>query len=434
MSKRYGVLSQIRSSIFVCPLFLLVRSWLFVLIDSYAFAVCKAVFNPNPDYYCFMKMFISLVGMSVLAWASMADARSWTNKDGRALEADFVSATDEAVTVRLANGREFNLSLDSLSQADRDFVAQEVAKAKAAAPVVRAADAKFSGAPVKGHVVPKAATDVEKYALVRSLGEGAFKSHVGGVCVDAKDRVFAAGDKLVVVFDGEGKESARFNVEFDAGAVAPGANDTVWVANSSYSEPPSVVQYDMQGKKLGSLELESKKAPVTGLATFGDEVFVGTSGSGSIGRYKEGKLVNVIGRAPGARRGLSTCCGILDFCVDEQGYVSVAELGGHRVSVFDRDGNRIGTWGKEGRSAEQFTGCCNPVSIASLGKGRFVTSEKDVPRVKIYTGDEKVLEMCVDVNDIAKGCGQLDVAVDSKGNIYAAHEGKKCVIVLGPSK
>ncbi len=425
-----GVLSKIRSSIFICPLFLLVRPWPFVLIDSYAFAVCKAVFNPNPDYYCFMKMFISLVGVSFLAWSAMADARSWTNKDGRALEADFVSATDEAVTVRLANGREVVLPLMDLSQGDRDFVAQQ----KAAAPVVRAADAKFSGAPVKGHVVPKAATDVAKYAHVRSLGDGMFKSHIGGVCVDAKDRVIAAGDKLVVVFDGEGKEAGRFETDFEAGAVAPGAGDSVWVASMSYKVPASVVQFDMQGKELSRLTLESDKAAVTGLATFGDEVFVGTSSSGSIGRYKDGKLVNVIGRAAGARRGLSTCCGILDFCVDEQGYVSVAELGGHRVSVFDRDGNRIGTWGKEGRNAEQFTGCCNPVSIASLGKGRFVTSEKDVPRVKIYTGDEKVLEMCVDVNDIAKGCGQLDVAADSKGNIYAAHEGKKCVIVLGSSK
>lgn len=56
-------------------------------------------------------------------------ARTWTSSDGRQIEAEFVSATDSAVTIRKA-GRDFTLALDKLSAEDRTFVAGQLAAAK----------------------------------------------------------------------------------------------------------------------------------------------------------------------------------------------------------------------------------------------------------------------------------------------------------------
>lgn len=52
-----------------------------------------------------------------------ATARPWTSTDGRTLEADFISATADAVKVkRTADGREVTLPLARLSEADRQWV------------------------------------------------------------------------------------------------------------------------------------------------------------------------------------------------------------------------------------------------------------------------------------------------------------------------
>jgi hypothetical protein len=61
-------------------------------------------------------------------------ARTWTDTQGRALEADFVSATATEVTVRrAADARTFTLPLTTLSAADRDFISAQLAAAAPAA-------------------------------------------------------------------------------------------------------------------------------------------------------------------------------------------------------------------------------------------------------------------------------------------------------------
>ncbi len=63
-----------------------------------------------------------------LASAHLA-AREWTSNDGRKLEADFVSATADAVTVKRAtDGQTFTLPLASISEADRAWVAEQMTK------------------------------------------------------------------------------------------------------------------------------------------------------------------------------------------------------------------------------------------------------------------------------------------------------------------
>lgn len=62
-------------------------------------------------------------------------ARTWTDAQGRTLEADFVSATETEVAVRRsADGRAFTLPLATLSSSDRDFVAAQLAASAPVAP------------------------------------------------------------------------------------------------------------------------------------------------------------------------------------------------------------------------------------------------------------------------------------------------------------
>ncbi len=69
--------------------------------------------------------FLVLLGMT----AVQLSGREWTSTDGRTLEADFVSATADSVTVkRAADGQTFTLPLASISEADRKWVKERMAQ------------------------------------------------------------------------------------------------------------------------------------------------------------------------------------------------------------------------------------------------------------------------------------------------------------------
>jgi predicted peptidase len=71
------------------------------------------------------------LALAILLAPAAAANRTWTAADGRTVVADFVSATEESVTIRTKNGRKFTLKLDQISATDREFVKQQLEKPKA---------------------------------------------------------------------------------------------------------------------------------------------------------------------------------------------------------------------------------------------------------------------------------------------------------------
>jgi hypothetical protein len=61
-----------------------------------------------------------------IALSLPAAARPWTNSNGKTIEADFVSADEEVVQLRI-RGKVTSYPLEKLSQADRDWVAAQSA-------------------------------------------------------------------------------------------------------------------------------------------------------------------------------------------------------------------------------------------------------------------------------------------------------------------
>jgi len=58
-----------------------------------------------------------------------ATARTWTSNDGKEIEAEYVSATETEVTIkREEDSQSFTIPLERLSEADRKWVAEELAK------------------------------------------------------------------------------------------------------------------------------------------------------------------------------------------------------------------------------------------------------------------------------------------------------------------
>lgn len=63
----------------------------------------------------------------VAAHPVAAEFRTWTNKEGVKIEAEFVKADGDTVTLRLRAGNMSRFSQDKLSQEDQDFIKQTLA-------------------------------------------------------------------------------------------------------------------------------------------------------------------------------------------------------------------------------------------------------------------------------------------------------------------
>ena len=112
------------------------------------------------------------------------------------------------------------------------------------------------------------------------------------------------------------------------------------------------------------------------------------------------------------------CCGILDFGVNENNEILLANLGAYRVQAFDMSGKIQFSFGKRGRGLNDFHGCCNPVNVSYMPNGAIITVEKDPTRIKVYTqsGAHKV----EGVEELVKGCTYIPMTTDSKNNVYLA--------------
>ncbi len=60
--------------------------------------------------------------LSVISLTTSLSARTFTNQSGTKIEAEFVSAKNDQVTIKMANGKVFTIEVNTLSKADRDYI------------------------------------------------------------------------------------------------------------------------------------------------------------------------------------------------------------------------------------------------------------------------------------------------------------------------
>lgn len=83
----------------------------------------------------------------IFTMAGVCPARTWTSADGKnTFEGEFVSATETRVTVERSNGK-ITFDISKLSDADKEFIKEESARAAAAAAAKEASE-KLKEAPV----------------------------------------------------------------------------------------------------------------------------------------------------------------------------------------------------------------------------------------------------------------------------------------------
>jgi len=189
--------------------------------------------------------------------------------------------------------------------------------------------------------------------------------------------------------------------------------------------------FDAKGNRKAVWESPGKKPWFTGIAAAENEVFVADAGNRVILRYdKSGKLIRRIGEKDKDRNvpGFIIPSPFFDVELAHDGLLRVNNPGRHRMELYTIDGDFENSWGMTAMGITGFCGCCNPINFTLLPDGKYITCEKGLPRVKIYsaTGEfESVVAGVETFTENARACGPsdctaggLDVALDSQGRIY----------------
>jgi hypothetical protein len=248
------------------------------------------------------------------------------------------------------------------------------------------------------------------------------------IAVGDDGRVYVAGDNSVRIF-GEGGNLAG---EFAAG----GAPRCLTVAEDGrvfVGFKDHVEVYDGQGKRLAVWENLGENAVLTSIAVSKNDVFVADAGDRIVLHYdSKGQRVGRIGQKDKEKNipGFVIPSPYFDLLVGRDGLLRVVNPGRHTIEAYTFTGDLEFSWGTFASSIEGFVGCCNPVNIAMLADGSFVTCEKGLIRVKIYDPDGKFVGVVAGPEQLAGGLkleicefpaqcrvGGFDVAVDGKGRV-----------------
>jgi hypothetical protein len=108
------------------------------------------------------------------------------------------------------------------------------------------------------------------------------------------------------------------------------------------------------------------------------------------------------------------CCGQMDIqCHGPD--VLVAENTKHQFTRYDREGKKIGSFGKRGLDTDPacFGGCCNPMNLRANGVGDIYTAESE-GIIKRFGPSGEFIETA-GVVKLTGGCKNVSVAVSADG-------------------
>ncbi len=254
-----------------------------------------------------------------------------------------------------------------------------------------------------------------------------FANSLAAICLDRQDRIFAAGDSQVKVFDAGGKLLRSWNISKPALAIAIAPDSSVWVG-----EAEQVEVFGVDGRPLRTWRDDGRLARVTAIGFFKDNVLVAESKDRCIRRYDRTlKFLNNIGK-DNRMDGFLIPNGALDFSVDSTGVIHVANPGKHRVERYTLDDKLLGHIGHfDGLNPSGFGGCCNPTNVIVGSSGWTYVTEKADPRAKVLDSEGKLLGVIAD-SIFDPSAKNMDIALDSRGHVYVADTAKLKILVFEP--
>ena len=230
------------------------------------------------------------------------------------------------------------------------------------------------------------------------------------------DQIIVATPNNIYSYGLDGRLNENFSVRSDV-------RDMAVYKDRLYLLFPSRIEvYDAKGTEVQEWEACSDDADYCSLTVFEGGVFVTDASAKNICQYHlDGSLARFI-KSPNGFVVPSYSFGITNM----DGRVFCSNPGRHLVEQYTADGEYVGSFGKSGAGAGEFSGCCNPVQITTTKAGELLTSEKGMPRISCYGSDGKFRSILLDDKALGGGHAAYDMRILDDKLIVAG--GKKISI------
>ncbi|MCK5529250.1 MAG: hypothetical protein KAI74_06170 [Kiritimatiellae bacterium] len=277
--------------------------------------------------------------------------------------------------------------------------------------------------------------DIEQYKKVDmaligycEVAEIKIDAELYGLAVD-DDQIYVTGDKLLLLFDKNGAETKRIELDGAAKCVTVDADKKIYLGMADHVEV-----YSADGNCIDRWKTINKKSIITSIAVSESSLFVADAGTRQVYRFdKDGSLRSSFGEKDeqAGVPGFVIPSPYFDLLIDRTDQSLWVVNPGHRqIENYDEDGRFKKAWGASSIKLLGFSGCCNPSHLAMMPDGSFVTSEKGLVRVKVYNHDGEFVNVVVPPNSFDEHTVGVDLAVDSTGRIFVLDSSRSVVRVF----
>ena len=272
----------------------------------------------------------------------------------------------------------------------------------------------------------KSGTDLLSYEEIATIPLQLDQPHA--LAVDENDRIYVTTGSNLVVYDAAGNQIAEGSANSAISALDVDANGHVYLAlNETVEVLDSSLTRAALWPSLG------ERAVLTSIAVDESNVYLADAGQRIIWRFdKTGLLLNRIGERDDTRDipGFVIPSPYFDVAVDSDGYLWAVNTGRHQFENYMPDGSLRGSWSKSSMSVDGFSGCCNPVHIALLTDGSFVTSEKGILRIKIHNPVGELSDVVALPDQFSSDTEAVEVAVNSREQILLLDPQRKQIRIF----
>ena len=240
--------------------------------------------------------------------------------------------------------------------------------------------------------------------------------------------LFVTAGKFVTALDRQGETVMEFVMGEEVRCLAIAKDGAIYAGLRDHVEV-----FDKQGKrsaKWTKWNSPASKAWLASLAVGENDVFVSDAGNRLVWRFdRSGKVLGRIGEKDKARDipAFVVPSPYFDLEIGLDGLLWVVNPGEHQIEAFTFDGKLEQRWGEPSFGIAGFCGCCNPSYFTRLPDGRFVTSEKGLARVKVYSTKGQFESVVAGPDAFPKYFENInttpipmDIAVDAAGRVFVA--------------
>lgn len=237
----------------------------------------------------------------------------------------------------------------------------------------------------------------------------------GGITVSDSMIIVATANQLLK-FNYQGKPIFSKEIIDTATCVTIDDNRQIWIGMRHY-----VVMYDLNGTLVKRWNSFGDRAVFTSIAVSGENVYVADAGNRIVHHCNtNGQVLQKIGEENEQKGtpGFIIPSPYFDVAIDDEGFLWAANTGRHVFENYNPDGSLRTSWGVTSFKIEGFSGCCNPAHFSIMNDNSFITSEKGMPRIKLY--DQHGQFLGVVAPPVAfDGSMAPDIAVDDEQRVVA---------------